>query len=327
MEEYRMKSLLAVPLALAAFTPNSAVGPSSHFAHIKGAMETSVAGRAVFGQTTGACLTPASCTGSFSLELGAYSEAGAVVFSRVSASRPDVGTYRVSPFENGPESNGEFHALVSLGSVTMPTGVFRAVSGTVTITQSSDRKVVGHYEVKAIGFLASQPEVEDRVITVRGGFTAEPATMSSMYAASMHGAVTVNTMGAAEFASMGGGTTGIFSLSLGGDAARGAILLSRTGAERPGAGVYRVHDLIDAAPGDFHGVISTGAVDRPSGVFHARSGSVTITSSTADRITGTFELRGTGFLTGNVNEDGKDLLVSGSFSATANGTTITLTER
>src|SRR5688572_23380370 len=113
-----MKALLAVPLALAAVTPNTTVGPSSHFAHVKGAMEANVAGRAVFGQTGGGCIKLSNCTGSFSLELGAYSKDGAVVFSRVSSSRPAVGTYPVTAFETGPETDGEFHALVSLGSVT-----------------------------------------------------------------------------------------------------------------------------------------------------------------------------------------------------------------
>jgi hypothetical protein len=322
-----MKALLAVPLALASLIPTPRVGPSSHFAHVEGAAETHVAGRAVFGQTIGSCVLSTACPGSFSLELGAYSEEGAVVFSRVSAARPEVGTYKVAPFRNGPESDTEFHALVSLGSVTMPTGVFRAVSGTVTITQSSEHRVVGHYEVKAIGFLAAQPENEDRVITVRGGFTAEPAALSSMFAASMHGAITSHAMGAAEFGSMGRGAAGMFSLNLGRDAARGALLLSRTGADRPAVGVYRVRDLVEAMPGDFHGVISTGGANAPSGVFHARSGSVTITSATAERISGTFELRGIGFLAEDPSEDEKEILVSGSFSATANATTIILTEK
>lgn len=287
----------------------------------------SVAGRAVFGQTNGGCGPSAKCPGSFSLELGAYSEDGAVVFSRVSSVRPEVGTYKVAPFQNGPEGDAEFHALVSLGSVTAPTGVFRAVSGTVTITQSTANRVIGHYEVKAIGFLAAQPENEDRVITVRGGFTAEPAAMSSMFAASMHGAISSNAMGGAEFGSMGRGASGLFSLSLGSDAARGAVLLSRTGAERPAVGVYRVRDLVEAMPGDFHGVISTGGSNAPSGVFHAQSGSVTITSSTAERLSGTFELRGIGFLANEPTEDDKEILISGSFSATANGTTIILTQK
>lgn len=322
-----MKALIAVPLALAVVTPGTTVGPSSHFAHVKGAMEASVAGRAVFGQVAGGCLQLSTCPRSFSLELGAYSEDGAVVFSRVSSSRPEVGTYKVTPFESGPEGNGEFHALVSLGSVTAPTGVFRAISGTVTITQSTENRVVGHYEVKAIGFLAAQPEIDNRVITVRGGFKAEPATMSSMFAASMHGAITSNTMGSAAFASIGRGQAGMFSLNLGSDGARGTILLSRSGAERPGTGVYRIRDLADAMPGDFHGVLSTGGTNQPSGVFHARSGSVTITASSEERITGTFELRGIGFLANAPSEDEKEVLISGSFSATANGTTVTLTER
>jgi hypothetical protein len=322
-----MKALLAVPLVLTFLTPTPVVGPSSHFAHISGAAVTDVAGHAVFGQVIGSCVVVAHCPGSFSLELGAYSEEGAVVFSRVSSVRPETGTYRVLPFQNGPEGDTEFHALVSLGSMTMSTGVFRAVSGTVTITQSSEYRVVGHYEVKAIGFLAAQPENEDRVITVRGGFTAEPATMSSMFAASMHGAVTGTAMGSAAFGSTGRGAAGRFSLSLGSDAARGAVLLSRAGADRPAAGVYRVGDLVEAVPGDFHGVISTGGGNRPTGVFHARSGSVTITSSTAERLNGTFELRGIGFLADDPSEDDKEILISGSFSATANGTTLTLTEK
>jgi hypothetical protein len=322
-----MKALLAVPLVLTVLTPTRVVGPATHFAHISGAAVTNVAGRAVFGQVTGRCLDAVSCPGSFSLELGAYSEEGAVVFSRVSSARPEVGTYRVAPFQNGPESDTEFHALVSLGSVTMPTGVFRAVSGSVTITQSTEHRVVGHYEVKAIGFLAAQPDNEDRTITVRGGFTAAPAALSSRFAASMHGAVTSHTLGSAEFGAMGRGAAGMFSLNLGQDGAGGAVLLSRTGADRPAVGVYRVRDLVDAMPGDFHGVVSTGGSSQPSGVFHATSGSVTITSSTSARLSGMFELRGLGFLASDPSEEGKEILVSGSFSATANGTTITLTEK
>ena len=45
------------------------------------------------------------------------------------------------------------------------------------------------------------------------------------------------------------------------------------------------------------------------------------------RLGGTFELRGIGFLANDPTEDEKEILVSGSFSATANGTTIILTEK
>lgn len=113
------------------------------------------------------------CAASFPPELGAYSDNGAVVFSRVSAARPKVGSYKVVAFGPGPEGPEQFHAMVSPGSVAAPLGAFRAVSGTVTILQSTETKIVGRYEVKAVGFLAADPENEDREITVRGvGFLA-----------------------------------------------------------------------------------------------------------------------------------------------------------
>ena len=315
-----MKSLMVWPLALLAFSPARTAFQSGHLAEVRGAAEATVAGQAVFGSVH-------SSTGSFSLELGAYSDGGAVVFSRVSSTRPKVGTYRVAPFDGGPESDGEFHALVSLGSVTAPSGSFRAVSGTVTITQSSEDRVVGHYEVKAIGFLAAQPEIEDRMITVRGGFAAEPSAMASRYSAAVHGALQGNWMGDASFGSSGRGSGGIFSLSLGAYGAQGGILLSRFGAGRPQPGVYRVRELASIGPDEFHGVISTGGPAQPSGVFHARAGNLTITSSTAERLTGTFELQGIGFLADSPDNEGREVLVSGSFSATATGTTLNLTVR
>lgn len=315
-----MKSLMVWPLALLTFSPAQTTTPVGHTAEVHGAAEAHVVGRAVFGSVN-------SATGSFSLELGAYSEDGAVVFSRVSSERPRVGTYKVAAFKGGAEQDGEFHALVSLGSVTAPMGSFRAMSGAVTITQSSAKRVVGHYEVKAIGFLASEPDNEDRIITVRGGFSAEPSTMASRYSATVHGALQSGWMGTAAFGSSGHGHAGVFSLSLGGYGAQNGILLSRDGTTRPAAGVYRVRDLASAGVDEFHGVISTGGRNQPSGVFHARAGNVTITSSTAERLTGTFELQGIGFLAAAPDDEGREVLVSGSFSATATGINLTLTVR
>lgn len=44
------------------------------------------------------------CAASFSLELGAYSDNGAGVFSRVSAARPKVGSYKVVAFGPAPST-------------------------------------------------------------------------------------------------------------------------------------------------------------------------------------------------------------------------------
>ena len=323
-----MKVLMLYPMGLAAMLSASTPAPSTHEGLVQGATRATLAGQALFGPVQGArSCAGSSCSASFSLELGAYSDNGAVVFSRVSAGRPAVGTYKVVPFGPGAESPSEFHAMVSLGSVGAPVGAFRAVSGTVTILQSSEERIVGRYEVKAIGFLAANPEIEDREITVRGGFTAEPAVKASMFEATMHGAVQARPQGAAEFGALESGGDALFALNLGAYSEQGAIVLTRRGAGRPAVGVYPVSESWAPAGEDFHGLMVTGSPERPSGVFRAEGGSVTITSSTAERISGTFELHGNGFLASDPENENRELVVSGSFSATPSGTALTLSVR
>jgi hypothetical protein len=263
---------------------------------------------------------------SFSLELGAYSDNGAVVFSRVSAERPRAGTYRVTAFAPGAEKADEFHAMISLGSVAAPLGAFRAVSGTVTILQSTGDRIVGRYEVRAVGFLASDPENEGREITVRGGFSAEPAAEASRFEGATHGAVEATLRGDAEFGMVSDGARSRFALNLGTASAQGAVALSRVGAV-PAVGVYPVSPAGMERSGDFSGLVVTGSPTHPTGVFHATSGTVTITRSSADRISGTFELHATGMLAASPEDESRDVVVSGSFFATAHGTTITMSLR
>lgn len=322
-----MKALMLFPIGLTAMLATATPSGSAHEGQVWGALNANLAGQAVFGPVVGArACTGNSCAASFSLELGAYSDNGAVVFSRVSAARPKVGSYEVVEFRPGPESPEQFHAMVSLGPVSAPLGAFRAVSGTVTILQSTEVKIVGRYEVKAVGFLAADPENEDREITVRGGFTAEPAAGASMFEAATHGAVQAAPRGSAEFGTVDDNGRALFTLNMGAYSEQGAIVLTRGGA-RPAPGVYRVSSAWTPSSTDFHGLVVTGSPSRPTGVFHAESGSVTILASTADRITGTFELHGVGFLASAPEDENRELVATGSFAATAGGTTLTLTAR
>ena len=321
-----MKALL-LPMGLTAMLTAAAPSTSRHEAKVAGATQATLAGRALFGPVVGAgACVGSSCSASFSLDLGAYSDNGAVVFSRVSSERPKVGTCRVVAFVPGAETGGEFHALVSLGPVGAPVGVFRAVSGSVTIVQSSEERIVGRYEVKAIGFLAADPDNENREITVRGGFVAEPAERPSMFEASTYGAISTAPRGSAEFGTAGIGAETMFALSLGAYSEQGAIVLTRRGAGRPAVGVYPVSESWESAT-DFHGLVITGSPSHPSGVFHAERGAVTITASSVDRITGTFELHGVGFLADAPADEQRELVVSGLFSATLGGKSVTLTVR
>lgn len=314
-----MKALAIIPIGLMTML-SSTPAVSHHDGRIDGALSTSLTGQAVFGPVKG------NQSSSFSLELGAYSDNGAVVFSRVSSERPRAGTYRVTAFAPGAEKADEFHAMISLGSVGSPIGAFRAVSGTVTILQSTGDRIVGRYEVKAVGFLASDPENEGREITVRGGFSAEPAAEASRFEGAAHGAVEAVLQGEAEFGMVSDGAQERFALNLGTASAQGAVVLSRVG-EVPAVGVYAVSPAGLLRRGDFSSVVITGSSAHPTGVFHATSGTVTITRSSADRISGTFELHATGLLAANPDDESKDVVVSGSFLATAHGSTITMSLR
>ena len=61
------------------------------------------------------------------------------------------------------------------GSPTRPTGVFRARHGRLTISASGVRSIVARFEMDAVGFLASEPDHEDRELRVKGSFTAPPS--------------------------------------------------------------------------------------------------------------------------------------------------------
>ena len=53
-----------------------------------------------------------------------------------------------------------------------PRGAFRARSGTVTITRSSEDAIQGQFVLEAAGYLAKEPGDEDRRLEVQGSFNA-----------------------------------------------------------------------------------------------------------------------------------------------------------
>jgi hypothetical protein len=104
----------------------------------------------------------------FVTTLGAYSDDGAILLSRRDGRRPDPGIYRVTA-DPAPEG---IAVIIVTGSPTRPTGVFRAEHGVVAITTASRRRMIGEFEVGGRGFLAADPDREDREITARGSFAS-----------------------------------------------------------------------------------------------------------------------------------------------------------
>ena len=159
-----LQAASAPPVATPLATP--APVPAIYEAHVAGAATAALRGTAEFGPARGA-----EGTGPWVLTLGANGEDGAVIFTRWSGRRPSPGIYEITA---EPTLQG-IQALVVTGSTARPTGVFRAQRGTVTITSSADQWMSGRFEMEAVGFLASEPDREDRGLTVKGTFTASPS--------------------------------------------------------------------------------------------------------------------------------------------------------
>jgi hypothetical protein len=134
---------------------------------LSGVVRTAVSGDARFGKVRG----DASSPDVFTITLGADSPggAGAVLFTFPRDSGLHVGSYHVAEV-GAPDA--ELHGLVLVGSAYAPSGVFRATSGTLTVTSVSDSEVTGDFYVDAVGFLASNPDQDYRTVSATGSFIA-----------------------------------------------------------------------------------------------------------------------------------------------------------
>jgi hypothetical protein len=54
----------------------------------------------------------------------------------------------------------------------------RGQSGWLVVTAASDRFITGRFQVDAIGFLAAEPQREDRHVNVTGSLSATAASWS-----------------------------------------------------------------------------------------------------------------------------------------------------
>jgi hypothetical protein len=107
-----------------------------------------------------------------------------------------------------------------------------------------------------------------------------------------------------------------FTITLGATDAEGAVVLTRLDGITPAPGRYPVGDT-DAVDrvGGFRALYLAGSATRPEGVFHANGGMVEITSATAGRISGHFELTATGFLADSPEDESRHVTVRGSFDS------------
>jgi hypothetical protein len=84
------------------------------------------------------------------------------------------GRYPVaSSLPQQPFAGRRFHPCFIAGSVERPRGFFHGEIGWVTITAIEGGRISGAYEMRARGFIASDPKDEDRWVTIRGTFGAD----------------------------------------------------------------------------------------------------------------------------------------------------------
>ncbi len=136
----------------------------------------------------------------------------------------------------------------------------------------------------------------------------------SWFEARATGAKTLTLSGSAEFGPVADPDgAGRLVLTLGAESPTGAVLFTRPAVTRPEPGIYQ---LAADAPGAIKALVVTGSPTRPTGAFFARAGTLTITESRADLITGRFEIDAVGYeATGPAGED-RPLRVRGTFTAT-----------
>jgi len=155
-------------------TPSDRAGaePLSFFrAEVRGDVTSTTGGEAEFG----AVHAVDHSSGAFVVSLGVCGQQSAILFTRRSGTPLTVGRYRVSERANGAD---EILALVLTGSPTRPTGAFQAVSGWLVVTAASDRLIVGRFQLDATGFVAAEPQNEERSVNVTGSFSATQASSS-----------------------------------------------------------------------------------------------------------------------------------------------------
>jgi hypothetical protein len=142
---------------------------------------------------------------------------------------------------------------------------------------------------------------------------AAAAGSRSRFEAHTSGAKELTLAGPAEFGSVRGtNRSGPFVLALGAHSPAGAVLFTRVDDVQPRPGVYPLSP--DPEKG-IQALVVTGSPERPTGVYRARGGNLTITRSSSYLIEGRFDLAAVGFDATDASNETRELVVHGTFRA------------
>jgi hypothetical protein len=146
--------------------------------------------------------------------------------------------------------------------------------------------------------------------------TAAPAARGSVssFIMTIEGDSKIVAVGEAGFWRDSGAEGTALSLELGSTSQDASVLFAATGHGPIGPGVYAVDDRPGGSA--VHALVVTGSPTRPTGVYRAQAGTLTMRTAASGRLEGSFELRALGFAADRPQQDQETITVAGSFTAT-----------
>ncbi len=138
---------------------------------------------------------------------------------------------------------------------------------------------------------------------------------ASYFEAAVMGGVSARPAGEVAFGIVGDTASGVaaFTITLGGTGSSGAIIFTTFDGRVPAPGRY---ELSDTAGTGFRATYIAGSAERPTGLFRDEQGTLEITGSSAEHISGHFSFVGGGFLASDPADEGSEVKVNGAFVST-----------
>jgi len=142
-------------------------------------------------------------------------------------------------------------------------------------------------------------------------------TGPSAFHAEVRGDLTSTASGDAEFGTVQNPdrSSGAFVVSLGVCGEQSAILFTRRSGAPLAVGRYRISERANGAD-EILALVLTGSPTRPTGVFPGEAGWLVVTAASDRFIAGRFQLDAPGFVAADPRREGRQVNVTGTFSAT-----------
>lgn len=151
-------------------------------------------------------------------------------------------------------------------------------------------------------------------LTASAFITAGAAAGRGNFEASVEGGMVARPVGDVAFGVVGDTAAGVaaFTITLEGSDSSGAILFTSLDGRMPAPGRYELGDH----DGGFRAMYVAGSAERPTGLFRAERGTLEITASGAEHISGHFSFTGAGFTAADPADEESVVTVNGAFMST-----------